>query len=461
MTAARLLLDTRSWLAAACATILCAATAAPAGAEEASHFDFGGVQRTRYESIDAQFRPNLSTSDRLLALQTSLLFDLKLPKVEFHGELLDSRGQWNDTGSFVSTTIVDALEPQQLYVAWNLDGALQDGSKSTLRAGRMTLDLGKRRVLARSRYSNAPAGFVGADWDWRAKDGRELRAFYLAPMRNLPADSEGLLDDDYELDRSTRDTSLTGIYYQLPPFPDKSTFEVYLLDLDSEPSRQNLAVATADLLTVGARIYRNPEPKHWTYEVEPILQRGESADAFGGVTRTGLDHDAYYVHAEVGYAFASKWAPVLLVQYSFATGDKDPTDARIERFNSLFGDRTFEFGPTDIYGAISRTNVDMLGVRLTLKPKPRWQTMVNYADVRLAEARDAWAGAGWRDPTGASGTEIGRQLEARVTWAAYKNRLSLETGVTHFDFGRFPQQTAGASFRGDPTFFYTALTTTF
>jgi len=463
VTGRRLLALPRAWCTAACCALL-AAAAAPIAAQNAPgdtpRFDFSGVQRTRYESIDAQFRPNLSESDRLLALQTSLLFDVKLPKLEVFGELLDSRGEWNDAGSFVSTQIVDALEPEQLYVAWNLDGTLQAGSKSTLRVGRMTVDLGKRRVLARSRYSNAVAGFLGADWDWRGANGSEARAFYFLPMRTLPADLDGLLDDDYDLDRGTRGAALAGFYYQLAPFADKSTFEVYLLDFDVNPPRQTIA-ATAHLWTLDARLYRNPEPKHWTYEVEPILQRGESADVFSGVTRTGLDHRAYYLHLEAGYAFAAKWAPVLLLQHTFASGDEDPTDARIERFNSLFGDRTFEFGPTDIYGAISRSNVNMLGVRLTLKPRPRWQTMVHYADVRLAEARDSWVGSGWRDPTGASGKDIGRQLEARVTWTAIKDRLTLETGFAHFDLGRFPEQTAGASFRGDPTFFYTALTTTF
>lgn len=447
----------RAWGATACCAALAAAAAA---AEESPSFDFGGAQRTRYESIDRQFRPNLSASDRLLALRTSLTFDVKLPKLELFGELLDSRGEWNDAGSFVSTQIVDALEPEQLYVAWNLDGTLQAGSKSTLRVGRMTIDLGKRRVLSRSRFSNAVTGFLGADWDWRGADGSEARAFYFRPMRTLPADVDGLLDDDYELDQATRGAALAGFYYQLAPFADKSTLELYALDYNVDPPQQSLAT-TASFWTLGARIYRNPEPKHWTYEIEPILQRGESADTFEGVTRTGLDHRAYYVHLESGYAFDAKWAPVLLVQYSFASGDKDPSDARIQRFNTLFGDRNFEFGPTDIYGALSRSNIEMLGLRLTLTPKPRWQAMIHYADARLAEARDSWVGSGWRDPTGASGKDIGRQLEARFTWTAIKDRLTVETGFAHLAFGRFAEQTAGATFRGDPTFFYTALTTTF
>jgi hypothetical protein len=437
-----------------------AARAADDSAGNAPRFDFGGVQRTRYESIDPQFRPASSESDRLLALQTSLRFDVKLPKLELFGELVDSRGEWNDAGSFVSTQIVDTLEPQQLYVGWNLDGTLAAGSKSELRVGRITIDLGKRRVLARSRFSNAVTGFLGADWDWRGANGAEARAFYLLPMRNLPADVGSLLDDDHELDRAARGAALAGFYYQLAPFADGSALEVYTLHFDVSPPQQTLAAAV-NLWTLGARLYRNPEPTHWTYEVEPILQRGESAETFAGVTRAGLEHRAYYFHAETGYAFDAKWAPVLLAQYSLASGDENPADSRIERFNTLFGDRTFEFGPTDLYGAIARSNVEMLGMRLTFRPRRRWQAMVHYADVRLAAARDAWAGSGWRDPTGAAGKDVGRQLEARATWAAIANRLTVETGFAHLALGRFPEQASGGSLRGDPTFFYTAFTTTF
>ncbi|HET8696891.1 MAG TPA: alginate export family protein [Gammaproteobacteria bacterium] len=459
MTRARLFTELRAWRAIVCGAAL-TAWAATAAAQEPARFDFRGAQRTRYESIDAQFRPNLSSSDRLLALQTSLTFDVSLPKLEVVTEIMDSRGEWNDTGSFVSTSIVDALEPQQLYVAFKLDGALQAGSKSSLRVGRMTADLGKRRVLARSRYSNAVAGFLGADWDWRGANGSEARAFYYLPMRTLPADPAGLVDDDYELDRTMRGTAFAGLYYQFAPFADQSTLELYALDLDADSPPQQRASA-ADFWTLGARIYRSPEPRHWTYEVEPMLQRGESADAFAGVTRTGLDLRASYLHAEAGYAFAGKPVPVLLVQYSFASGDADPTDARVGRFNSLFGDRTFEFGPTDMYGALSRSNIEMLGIRLTLKPAPRWQAMVHYADARLAEARDAWVGSGWRDATGASGKDIGQQLEARFTWTAIKDRLTVETGFAHLALGRFPERASGDTLGGNPTFFYTAFTTTF
>ncbi len=149
------------------------------------------------------------------------------------------------------------------------------------------------------------------------------------------------------------------------------------------------------------------------------------------------------------------------MQYDRATGDENPTDTRIDRFNTLFGARRFDFGPTGIYGIAARSNIDSPGVRLTFRPAPRWQAMLAYRSLRLEAARDGWIGSGWRDTTGAAGDSIGRHLEGSFTWAAIPDRLSVETGFAHLWAGRFAEQTAGAAFRGDPQYFYAAVTTSF
>jgi hypothetical protein len=433
------------------------ATAQPA-ADAPSRFDFSVVQRSRYESLANVFRPNLSSHDDGLALQTSFNFDVRLDKVQIFAEIMDSRMELNDAGSFVNGTVVNALEPLQAYLAWRFRDAFQDGSESTLRVGRMALDLGKRRLLARNRYRNTVNTFLGVDWRWRGKDGRAAQALYFTPMRPLPSDLDGFLDNDYELDRAVRGAALAGFFYQLPPFAKKSVLEIYALDFDLDPVD---VAAAVDLLTLGTRAYRAPSPGLWNYEIEAVVQTGESGGTLAGVTRPDLDHDAYFLHLEVGYAFDAPWQPNLVLQYDVASGDENPADATIERFNTLFGARRFDTGPTGIYGAFARSNIDAPGVRLTFRPKPRWQCMLHYADYRLAEARDGWIGAGWRDPTGAAGRSVGRQLEGSFAWTAIENRLTLETGFAHLDLGGFARQTMGAAFRGDPTAFYAGLTTTF
>jgi hypothetical protein len=174
-----------------------------------------------------------------------------------------------------------------------------------------------------------------------------------------------------------------------------------------------------------------------------------------------LHHDAYYAHAEIGYAFDASWRPNLLLQYDLASGDKEPTDDRNERFNPLFGERRFDTGPTGIYGPFQRSNIASPGVRLTFNPSPRWRAMIAYRSFRLDAARDAWIGSGWRDTTGQAGRSLGRQFEASFNWTMIPDRLTIETGFADLHAGRFVKQTAAAAYRGSARYFYTAITTNF
>jgi hypothetical protein len=211
----------------------------------------------------------------------------------------------------------------------------------------------------------------------------------------------------------------------------------------------------------GARAYRAPKAGAWGYEIETIWQQGRAGGTVGGSARTNLELRAYFAHFEAGYGFRGAWQPTLLFQYDLASGDRDPNDASIERFTALFGARRFDFGPTGIYGPIVRSNIETPGLRLTLAPQPRWQTMFSYRALRLAQARDQWVGSGWSDPTGRSGRSLGKQLEGAVSWAAIEHRLSIETGFALLELGRFARDVQGSAFRGDPRYFYLAATTTF
>src|SRR5262245_59519089 len=198
-------LRNRQLLFAALSTCACTALAAQP-ATESKRFEFSGVQRSRYETTDELFGAGLSGSDHVLALQTSLLFDYKLPKVQLYGEILDSRGLLNDEQSSVGTFLVNTLEPIQAYAAFTLPAA--DGAKSTLRVGRLTLDIGKRRLVSRNRFRNTVSEFTGADWQWQGANGQNARAIYLQPMRILPTRFDELLDDEFELDRGQRETAI-------------------------------------------------------------------------------------------------------------------------------------------------------------------------------------------------------------------------------------------------------------
>jgi hypothetical protein len=426
----------------------CAAAAEP----DQEGLELGGVQRTRVEALDPQFRAGFSNSDQVVELQTSVTLDWRRAAWHVAGELMDARSLGNDDGSFVSGALVNTFEPIQAYVAWQHNA-------STFRIGRVTQDLGKRRLIGRNRFRNSINTFTGVDWSWKGENGRAARAFYWRPMRILPNDFASLLDNRHDLDRGLRDAVITGAFYQFPTFVNRHRLESYVVDAKAE-ERTDRAVAS-DLVTIGARLFREPQAAEWNYEVETMLQRGYSGGVVGGTARGDLDHRASFVHLEIGYQFDAPGAPNLMLQYDRATGDEDPTDFASERFNTLFGPRRSDFGPTGIYGIANRSNIDSPGLRLTWRPVPRWQTMFAYRSLRLQEPRDGWIGSGWRDPSGSAGSSIGRHLEGSFTFDAIPDRLSFETGFGYLSAGRFAEQAAGAAFRGDPQYFYASLTTTF
>lgn len=426
-------------------------------------FEVGGTQRTRYETLDGQFRAGLDATDRALALQTRVHFDWRRANLQVFGEVMDARVALDDVASNLSTSNTNTLEPVQAYVAWRRTSSTAPGRESTLRAGRITLDVGKRRLVARSRFRNTVDSFAGLEWEWRDADGRAARAFYLQPMKTLPFDDPALLDDDFELDRGMRSNELLGLYYQLAPLDNQSIVELYAFEHRLRPTADPLFEADMAVhhVTAGSRFYRAAEPGRLNFELEAAVQRGSSGGVAAGVERTDLEHRAHFIHFEIGYELASRGSPNIVFQYDLASGDEDPDDARNERFDTLYGDRSFEYGPTGLYGAVARANLRSPGLRVTLRPAPRFRCVVAYRRVRLDEPRDEWAGSDYRDPSGASGTSVGRHFEASVTWDAIDDRLQVDAGVARLAAGSFLGRVAGTELNGSPRYFYLGATTSF
>ncbi len=419
-----------------------------------AEWSVSGEQRTRYERLDRQFRPALDPSDRVLALRTRVRVAARWPQWGFDAELMDSRALLNDSGSTVNGSIVNTLEPIQLMASrsWSM---AREGSQSVLRVGRMTFDLGTRRLIARNAYRNTVNSFLGTEWSWQGTQERGARVFYLVPMRTLPTSRAALLDNDPELDRSAGDTRILGLHYHFPILSGEHRLELYWLDFDADASRDR-----REFVTVGVRFYRPSASGRWHYELEAIGQSGDSSATVDGEWRDGLDHSASLYHVDLGYSFALPWAPIVTVRYDRASGDDDPSDMRNERFDTLFGARRFDFGPTGIYGPFARANIEALGVRAALRPARRWRAMLEYRAFELASSRDAWTTAELRDQSGAAGDQLGRQLEVSINWSAIAGRLELETGAAYFRKGSFIDLTA-PEVAQDSRYHYVSITTSF
>jgi hypothetical protein len=382
--------------------------------------------------------------------------DLRLSPVGAVVEGMDSRQYLSDTGSPVDTTMVDTLELLQAHARWDA-GRLIPGGTNTVRAGRETLDLGNRRLVARNAFRNTVNSFLGLDWLWQGDGGASVRGLWLMPVKRLPDDTGRLLDNEPGWNTQSWDVQLQGVYAETPLGMHGLRLEGYWLHL-----QEQAAVDTRHrrLHTPGLRLHRNPAPGQWDTDVETTVQFGTSRAA-AGLAGRDLDHFAYLIHAGVGRTWDVRGKPRMGVRFDEASGDGDPDDGKNGRFDTLYGARRFEFGPTGIYGAVARANLRSPEVSGSVKPFKGWEAGAGWRWVWLAEARDAWTPGNIRDPKGTSGTHVGDQLELRLRWDALPGNLRIECGLAHLFAGEFLKRAPNSTRQGDVNYAYFELTSWF
>ncbi|MGE0385399.1 MAG: alginate export family protein [Gammaproteobacteria bacterium] len=417
----------------------------------------GGEYRVRLENLDNQFRAGRRGGDQVLVHRTSLLARIDLPSARIVAEALDARASLADAGTPLSTADVNPIDLLQAYLELTLRDAPVTGGTSVLRLGRFTMDMGSRRLVARNRYRNTINAFTGADWTITGASQTQTRLFFVLPVQRLAGTN--LLEAEAQADDQSGDVRLWGFHHARGGLPANSRGEFYVLGLDE---RDDDALATRDrrLYTAGLRLYRDPVPGAFDFQIESALQFGESRASASAADRRDLDHRAHFQHVEVGYSFQRPWKPRLVVQYDYASGDDSPLDDENNQFDTLFGARRFDFGPTGGYGAFARANISSPGLRLLLAPSARVKIMAALRGFWLASDRDAWTGAGVRDATGNSGSYIGTQAEAEIRWSIIPGNLDLETGIAHVSGGGLMERPPGNG-NGDPTYVFLAATFTF
>lgn len=415
-----------------------------------------GTQRTRYETLDGQFRAGREGGDQMLAFRTTLQAELNRDASGFVAELVDSRQALADRGSPIDTSMVNTLELLQAYGVVRFDGPFLAGSRSEVRFGRQTMDVGSRRLMARNRFRNTINAFTGLHWQWRLQDGPTLRAFYLLPVTRQPSDAGSLLDNDVKFDDESFDLQFWGLHADWSGLPWGATGEVYVFGLHEDDSRDR-ATRNRRLYTPGVRVSRAPAKGAWYLDVESVAQVGTTRGSTDPADTTDLDHFAYFQHVEVGYTFDHPWSPTVAVLYDYASGDDSPNDDDSNRFDTLFGARRFEHGPTGIYGAFARSNIQSPGYRLSARPASGVDVMLAHRLYWLASDTDAWMTSGLRDPAGDAGSFVGQQLEARLRWDVAPGNLRLEVGGAHLFAGSFIDDAANATGQGDTTYGYLAL----
>ena len=423
--------------------------------------EIGGSYRVRYENLDGAFRAGARGSDQILVER--LFFGVQANFDPFYTgfEVQDSRSQLDDAGTPIGTDDINAVEVVRAYIGLERADAFATGDEIDVSAGRMTMDIGSRRLVARNRYRNTTNAFTGVRAIWEGSRGTQVQAFYTLPLEPRPNSRDGLDDNDIVNDVESFKVRFWGLDLVQENLLGGITAEGYVFGLN-ESDRADFPTNNRRLLTPGLRLFRKPAKGAWDFEVESIAQIGESRATNSPSDTNDLDHRAGYLHAEVARTLDVPWSPRLVLEYDYASGDDDPNDGENNRFDGLYGQPRGDFGPTGIYGIFAqRSNLNSPAARIDVKPSPTIDGFVRYRAVWLASKQDALPAAGLNDPSGNSGSFVGHQIEARVRADLIPGNFRLEFGGAYLVKGEFLETAPNTPIDGNTALFYTQGTLTF
>ncbi len=402
--------------------------------------DLGLEHRTRFETYDHPWRTNqaLGRTDAQIQQRSRLRIGLSGGpfKVLFEGQ--DSRVHLDDLSDVagLNTGTRNEYDILQVLVSATAKNVLGTNLRTDLHIGRLTMDFGLRRLIARNDFRNTTNAFDGVHWQLAKEKTWRIRAFLVEPV----------IRNQVQLDEQSKRLVFWGTSVETDHIPWLRLNTYYFGLNDQRFSTLNLQRTFS---TFGGQLYTLPQIGKIDYEVESAWQTGK---------RGNTDHFAHFQHINLGYSFNLPWSPQFLIQYDYASGDRNPNDSQSSAFDTLFGARRFEYMATGNFGPFFRSNISSPGWRVILIPIQGWKFQLKQRFWYLATSRGPFADSGLRDATGESGNFLGHDVEVRVQWKLNEN-VEFDAGYDHWFkgsyFDRLPAS-AGLPSRGrkDTDYFY-------
>lgn len=401
--------------------------------EDVPWLDIGIQHRIRYETLDNRFRVGETGSDQQLPQRTRFRLEIKriFAPLGFVMEFEDSRIHLDDSGSIVNNTMVNENDILQLYLNFAMKPLGKSKLPSTFYVGRQTLDLGSRRLVARNSFRNTTNAFDAIRWTLGDEKHWQLATFLSRPVRRRM----------HQPDVPDAAGAFWGAFLSAQFAPQfKNEFYYFGLRESMTASKSS----KRQYSTVGTRLFNPAKKGELSYEFEAALQFGK---------KSARDQLAHFEHIAADYTFNSSWQPKLTGRYDYASGTKDSSSQESGCFDTLYGARRFDFGPTGIYGAFARSNLSSPGLGVEMKPSKKLTLASSMRWFWLASARDQWAGTSLKDASGNSGSYLGSQVELRLTYNAHKY-FKPEVGYTRLFKGSYAERVPGSPGSEDANYFY-------
>jgi len=378
--------------------------------------DIGLTSRLRWEGFDNPFQADQEKNTKQWATRSRFRASARWKNFRALLEFQGSTSGEDNASDVVGVSTFSAGNVQQFFVAHTLPNVLGTGFRNDLHLGRINLDIGSRRLVARSRFGNTSQAFDGIHWNLVNEGQWRFRAFFSQVTLNTDAKNRiGLFTNS--------DSLFWGLSYETHQL-SWSKIHLYYFGLDEDAEGERSARTHS---TFGLRFYQPSAVGYYDYDGESVWQVGTLDDK---------DHFAHFQHLSVGYTFRLPWTPRVMAMYDYASGTNNPNGNNSHTFDGLFGARRGELTPTGLFGPFFRSNISSPGIRLILKPTRTVRLNVKFRAWYLAQSRDAWINSGMQDPTGAAGSALGQDVEIRVQWDPSPN-ISVDIGYDHFFKGSF------------------------
>ena len=455
----------------------------------------GLENRTRYETLSDTFKPsqpkpapNAGGGNQLIDFQSDLWIQAKVGNFRFATEFLDARGLLSDPGTNntpnpTNNTIIDTADFIQAYASWADQNAFFSGRGVEIKAGRQTMDLGSRRLIARPIFRNTVNNFTGLRIRVLDYDQWQFNAFGTMPVLRFPnyittppggnpnlvaRNANLLVDGNVEWDLEDTQTFFSGgILEGYNVIKDMNT-ELFLYNLNEGDSTNN-ATRNRKYFTPGLRFYIKPAKGSFDFTTEGMGQFG-TVQYNTTVENQKQDHEAYSTHLEAGYSFDLSMPLRFFMAYDYASGSKSykySKGATDGRFDPLFGASDIDFGSSGIYSAFQRSNINSPGYRFDFSPRSDVSVILQQRLIWLASAGDCWGGYSCSSTTspgligntkGTSGSYVGDQLGLSSRYN-FNSSLNVEAGWFHLFKGQFAKTgvstaTGTTTPSGDTDYFY-------
>ena len=294
-----------------------------------------------------------------------------------------------------SNPFEDLWDIRQLYFEWNMTG----GGPLGVRLGRQQISYGDQRIFGPGLWGNTGR----YAWDaamLRINTPRAgMDAWIGRPIKNRP---------EVWPNRPLEAPTAAVVYSSVKRLPFQlDIFYAGKFDgksrIEGESGKGNLRSHS-----LGFQL-RKPAGEGPDFTAAFIGQTGR----YG---RDGLR--AYGSNTAVGWTFPVKWRPRFAGQFTWGSGDRDPSDGIHGTFDGVFGGADINF-----YGDLNLffwANIRDHEWDLHLQPSRTTKLMLEHHYFTLDQARDAWYTTGLaalrRDVSGNSGTALGHEINLRFSW---------------------------------------------